>query len=163
MTAVHGLGLGKSNEWYTPRFIFDALQENFDLDVAAPIGGPRHVPAKRWLSELDNGLLAPWEGFVWMNPPFGGRNALRPWLDRFFDHGDGIALTPDRASAPWWHEAAERADAVMFMKGKPRFEMPDGSKGGCPAFGACLWASGSRAVTALRRAQSLGFLASKLV
>lgn len=34
---------GKSDEWYTPAFIFEALGERFDLDVASP---PRatHVP-----------------------------------------------------------------------------------------------------------------------
>lgn len=46
-----------SDEWYTPRYIFDALGEIFDLDVAAPVDGPRHVPAKTWLSHdaLDAG------------------------------------------------------------------------------------------------------------
>jgi hypothetical protein len=36
---------GESDEWYTPRYIFDALGERFDLCVAAPVDGPRHVPA----------------------------------------------------------------------------------------------------------------------
>jgi hypothetical protein len=39
-----------------------------------------------------------------MNPPFGGRNGLAPWLDKFFANGNGIALTPDRTSAPWWQD-----------------------------------------------------------
>lgn len=30
---------GKSDEWYTPKYIFDALNTWFDLDVAAPEGG----------------------------------------------------------------------------------------------------------------------------
>lgn len=34
---------GKSDEWYTPRYIFDAIGIRFDLDVAAPVLGPRHV------------------------------------------------------------------------------------------------------------------------
>ena len=35
---------GASDEWYTPAYIFDALGERFDMDVASP---PRqtHVPA----------------------------------------------------------------------------------------------------------------------
>lgn len=28
--------LGKSYEWYTPKYIFDALSLVFDLDVASP-------------------------------------------------------------------------------------------------------------------------------
>lgn len=39
---------GETDEWYTPRYIFDALGETFDLDVACPPEGPRHVPAARY-------------------------------------------------------------------------------------------------------------------
>lgn len=28
---------GKSDEWYTPQYVFDALGEVFDMDVAAPV------------------------------------------------------------------------------------------------------------------------------
>lgn len=141
---------GKSDEWYTPAFVFDALGERFDLDVAAPEDGPRHVPCESWLHE--GGLVKMWRGFVWMNPPFGGRNALAPWLKRFFAHGDGIALTPDRTSAPWWQDAAQRADAILLTRGKIKFERPDGSVGGSPGSGVTLWAAGRRAVAALERA-----------
>lgn len=34
---------GESDEWYTPRYIFDALNARFDMDVAAPKEGPRRV------------------------------------------------------------------------------------------------------------------------
>jgi hypothetical protein len=39
---------GESDEWYTPKYIFDALGLRFDLDVAAPVGGPRYVPCETW-------------------------------------------------------------------------------------------------------------------
>ena len=147
---------GATDDWYTPRYIFDALGERFDLDVAAPRLGPRHVPANDWHCDTVNGLTARWDGFVWMNPPFGGRNALAPWLDRFFAHGNGIALTPDRTSAPWWQDAHARADAVLFTRGRVNFERPDGSIGKSPGSGVTLWAAGDRAVQALRRADCLG-------
>lgn len=145
--------LGQSNEWYTPRHIFDALGETFDLDVAAPMGGAPHVPAKTWLHDHADGLKHQWRGFVWMNPPFGRRMGLVPWLDRFFAHGNGIALTPDRTSAPWWQDSADRADAILLARGKVKFERPDGSIGGSPGSGVTLWAAGSRAVDAIRRAE----------
>lgn len=148
--------VGATDEWYTPRYIFDALGANFDLDVSAPIGGPRHVPASAYLTAEDNGLARPWYGTVWMNPPFGGRNGLVPWLDRFFDHGDGIALTPDRTSAPWWQEANRKADATLFVAGKIKFERPDGSTGKSPGSGTTLFAAGFEAVSALRRASASG-------
>lgn len=153
---VNGLGVGKSDEWYTPPQIFDALCCDFDLDVAAPIGGPPTVPAAYYYSKLDDALTKAWWGFVWMNAPFGGRNALAPWLDKFFAHGDGVALTPDRTSAPWFHEAWKRADAVMFCRKTP-FLLPNGNKAGSPAFGTALWAAGPRGVAALETAHAKGF------
>ena len=110
--------IGETSEWFTPSYIFDALGEIFDLDVSAPPNGGPHVPAQAWFTKRDDGLTAPWRGIVWMNPPFGGRNGLVPWLSRFFQHGNGIALTPDRTSAPWWQAANRRADATLFIAGK---------------------------------------------
>jgi len=149
---------GRSDEWFTPPHIFEALGERFDLDVAAPNGVRTFVPAKRFL--WSDSLSQEWAGFVWMNPPFGGRNGLTPWLEKFFDHGDGIALTPDRTSAPWFREAWRRADAVLFTP-KQKFYRPDGTQGKSPSNGTALFAAGARAEAALSAAAaaSLGILA----
>lgn len=141
---------GQSDEWYTPKYIFDALNCRFDLDVAAPVDGPRYVPCDGWL--FDRSLERAWRGFVWMNPPFGGRNGLKPWLNKFFDHGNGIALTPDRTSAPWWQEAADQAHSILFVRGKIKFERPDGSLGKQPGTGTTLFGVGDRATQILQRA-----------
>lgn len=147
--------IGASDEWYTPRYVFDALGENFDLDVAGAAIGD-HVPTNHRIVPPRCGLTEPWAGFVWMNPPFGGRNGLVPWLDKFFEHGSGIALTPDRTSAPWWQDAAVRSDAHLLTRGKVKFLRPDGSVGASPGAGVTLWAAGDRAVKALVRAQHAG-------
>lgn len=155
---------GASDEWYTPAYVFEALGERFDLDVAHPGDATCHVPAARWLtSDGVGGLRHDWDGFVWMNPPFGGRNALAPWLDKFFAHGNGIGLTPDRTSAPWFWEAWSRADRVLFTR-KIRFLRPDGTEGVSPSNGTALWAAGERAAAALDRAAAsgLGILAQPL-
>lgn len=140
---------GQSDEWYTPPYIFDALGCWFDLDVAAPPEGPRHVPATRSLSS--DGLTTPWDGFVWMNPPFGHQSTKRAWLAKFFAHGNGIALVPDRTSAPWWQEAAPMASAILFVAGKIKFERPDGSIGESPGTGTCLFGAGAIARKVLSR------------
>lgn len=145
---------GASDEWYTPAYVFEALGERFDLDVAAPWGGT-HVPASSLYNKAHNSLAQPWFGFVWMNPPFGGRNGIVPWLDKFFAHGSGIALTPDRTSAPWFWDAWRKADRVLFTR-KIRFLRPDGTEGVSPSNGTCLWAAGDRAAAALERAASVG-------
>ena len=147
---------GKSDEWYTPKYIFDALGCTFDMDIAHPADHTHtHVPALSFLSE--GSLERDWRGFVWMNPPFGhGDKAKLLWMDKFFAHGDGIALTPDRTSAPWFLRSWPRADMCMFIGPKVKFIRPDGSRGEQPGNGTTLWAIGERGVEALRRAAGAG-------
>jgi hypothetical protein len=153
--ALHEQCVGATDEWYTPPHVFEALGSRFDLDVASP---GRHVtpwiPAAAVISA--DSLSRPWRGFVWMNPPFGGRNALVPWLNKFFAHGDGVALVPDRTSAPWWQEFAPRADLALFVSPKLKFIDAKGQPGASPAQGTTLLAAGPRAVAALHRAAANG-------
>lgn len=151
---AHWEALGKNNEWYTPKSVFDALGETFDLDVAHPANATTSVPCKKFLTS--GALQAPWHGFIWMNPPFGGRNALQPWLEKFFQHGNGIALTPDRTSAKWFWYAWGEADTVLFTR-KLRFLRPDGTEGKSPNVGTALWGVGERANIALENAAKKGF------
>ncbi|MTH95925.1 DNA N-6-adenine-methyltransferase [Roseibium sp. RKSG952] len=145
---------GESDEWYTPSYVFDALGVRFDLDVASPPEGPRYVPAQRWFSNFS--LERDWHGFVWMNPPFGHQSTKRKWLRKFFDHGNGIALLPDRTSAPWWQEFCHMANGILFVSPKVKFERPDGSVGEQPGTGTTLFAAGEQALDALLRAEQLG-------
>ena len=147
--------LGKSDDWYTPETVFDALGCRFDMDVAGdPCAPGNSVPA---FATITYGSLEhDWRGFVWMNPPFGGRNGIVPWLDTFIAHGNGIALTPDRTSAPWFQAAMPHMDAVLFTR-KIRFLRPDGTEGKSPSNGTALMAIGDRGVAALIRAAEGGF------
>lgn len=145
---------GQTDEWYTPKYVFDAMETYFDMDVAAPVEGPLNVPCREWISE--DSLERPWRGFVWMNPPFGGRNGLVPWLHKFKEHGQGVALVPDRTSAPWWQDMAEWCDSVLFVSGKIKFIRPDGSHGRSPSVGTTLVARGYLGRVALAQAQSNG-------
>lgn len=144
---------GDTDEWYTPKVVFDALKVRFDLDVAAPLM-KTNVPADNFIT--NNSLVRTWKGFVWVNPPFGGRNDIEPWLDRFFEHGNGIALTADRTSAGWFRRAWKKADLVLFTK-KLRFVRPDGSTGQAPSNGTALWAVGALGCAGLRNAAKVGF------
>src|SRR5678815_3984901 len=101
MMAEYENCIGESDDWYTPPAIFDALGVEFDLDPCSP--GPAHwVPAVQVYTQADDGLSKPWRGAVFMNPPFGGRNGHVPWLVKFFDHGDGIAIVRSYTSSGWW-------------------------------------------------------------
>lgn len=150
----HGNIIDKSDDWYTPAHVFNALGCRFDLDVAAPPEGPRYVPAARWLHE--RGLETDWTGFVWMNPPFGHQSTKIKWLTKFITHCNGVALVPDRTSAPWWQWAAPQMDALLFVTPKIKFERPDGSIGEQPGSGTVLMALGFTGQSALARAANAG-------
>jgi hypothetical protein len=153
--ALHEQCLGATDEWYTPARVFQAMGVRFDLDVAAP---RVRCPAADWCcgAFTQNSLQRSWFGFVWMNPPFGGRNALVPWLEKFFIHGNGVALVPDRTSAPWWQDYAPRADLALSVRGKLKFIGADGQPGRSPAQGTTLLAAGQQGAWALRNAASAG-------
>lgn len=153
--ALHEQCVGATDEWYTQPHVFNALGCSFDIDVASP---GQHItpwiPATRFITA--NSLGERWSGFIWMNAPFGGRNGLVRWLGKFFAYGDGIALVPDRTSAPWWQDFAPRSDLILFVAPKLKFIGADGKPGMSPAQGTCLMATGKRAVEALHRAQANG-------
>ena len=92
-----------------------------------------------------------------MNPPFGHQKVKRQWLGKFFAHGNGIALVPDRTSAPWFQEYGPKADAILWVSPKIKFERPDGTRGEWPGTGTSLFAVGDRAKQALLKCK-LGFV-----
>lgn len=112
-----------SDDCYTPRWVFDAMGLEFDLDVAAPPGGPWHVPAKRWFTAEDDGLAQTWQGLVWCNPPYSN---YAPWAERFATHDRmaimGILLPEVR----WFPVVFEAAEAVALISCD--FTRPDSSK-----------------------------------
>lgn len=154
---------GQSDKWYTPKYIFDAMGGvMFDLDVAAPNGrsAPRSLPR---VDQQQQPIAHDWRGFVWMNPPYGGRNALAPWLEKFIGHGNGICIVPDRTSAPWFQAAAPRMDGALFLSPKVQFERPDGSLGKSPGAGSVLFYVGPQGRRHVEVAKALGWLALPVV
>jgi len=129
-----------SDEYYTPSHIVTSLGR-FDLD---PSAGPKSH-ARRNIRLPKDGLSAKWTGRVWMNPPY---STLHRWLQRFVAHGDGVALVNARPDAKWFQYLCAHADAILWLRGRVRFERPDGTSGGSPV-GSVLVAYGERNAAAL--------------
>lgn len=102
--------LQTSDDYYTPAWVFEELDVEFDLDVAAPPGGVPWIPAKRYFTKADDGLSQPWEGKVWMNPPY---SAVTPWWNAFRVHNNGIALIPWVKSA--WVVDMWNSEAILSL------------------------------------------------
>lgn len=101
-----------SDDCYTPRWVFDAMGLQFDLDVAAPPGGPWHVPAARYYTAADDGLTAPWDGLVWCNPPWSN---FIPWASRWATCSRGVLMGLSSARSRGRALALRNADAVAFV------------------------------------------------
>jgi len=78
-----------SDAWYTPEWVFSGMGVAFDLDVAAPDGGLSWIPASAHYTVADDGLVMPWHGTVWCNPPY---SAPTLWCRKWANHGPGGAL-----------------------------------------------------------------------
>lgn len=159
-TTVQRRNPDATDEWWTPKWILDALPP-FDLDPCAPVGGPlyRHCPL--WWTKLDDGLSKPWFGHVWLNPPY---SAPLAWMKRMADHGDGVALIFARTETRWWQDHVfGHADQVLFVRSRIKFVKPDGTVGATAPAPSALCGYGDWAVEALRSAVDRGFIPGHLV
>jgi hypothetical protein len=135
------------DEWLTPPGIIRALG-SFDLDPCAPRVRPWKMAARHYTFE-DNGLLKPWEGRVWCNPPYGDETCK--WLARCHDHGNAIALTFARTETRMFHDYVwQAATAVFFFKGRLTFYHVTGEPGNTSPAPSCLIAFGAENVMAIR-------------
>lgn len=88
-----------------------------------------------------------------MNPPYGHQRNKMMWINSFINNGNGIALLPDRTSAPWWQYFAKRSCVHLQIDGKIKFIKPDGSTGDQPGTGTTLFAIGEKGIAALIKAE----------
>ena len=108
----HSARMGK-DEWLTPPEIVSELGP-FDLDPCSPINRPWPT-AKKHYTINDNGLLLPWEGRIWLNPPYGKYWGF--FLDKASHHKNVIALIFARTETKAFHEYVwNRADSLFFFK-----------------------------------------------
>lgn len=126
---MNGIGSHQSakmlnDEWLTPPNIILDLGP-FDLDPCAPVVRPWETARKHFTVD-DNGLLQPWFGFVWCNPPYGSQTGV--WLDRMALHGNGIALIFARTETDMFFKSVwGKATSILFIKGRLYFCYVDGS------------------------------------
>ena len=142
---AHDRTTGKE-DWLTPPQLLRSLGE-FDLDPCSPMPRPWDT-AKQHYTMADNGLLKPWVGRVWLNPPYGNETAR--WMERLAKHGNGIALifvmTETATFFPWvW----DYATALLFIKGRIRFFTKEGREGGSAGAPSMLIAYGDNNAASL--------------
>lgn len=144
-----------NDDWYTPTWLFDAAAITFDLDVAAPVDPARRTcPAHAYLTPVEDGLVTPWRGVVWCNPPY---SSPAPWVARWAAHPHGLMLVP-AARSRWLGTLIAASDAAALVSCE--FGRPDGSKVSPGGMAPVLAARGDACVAALARVAAADKLAS---
>lgn len=153
---AHTRGSQTTDDWITPKWLVDRLGP-FDLDPCASESQPWPC-AKRQYTIADGGLMLPWSGLAWCNPPYG--RSTGAWLNRLALHGQGIALVFARTDTRMFFEYVwPHASCLLFIRGRLTFHYPDGaaSKAGHNSGGpSVLIAYGDEGAERLKAASDLG-------
>lgn len=116
-------------EWYTPKEHIEHIRKvlgTIDLDPATSEAAQKIVKASAYYTKDDDGLTKPWQGTVFLNPPF-----KMPLVAQFVGKlceavadksvPEAILLTNDNTDTSWWQQAATAASAVCFHRGRIAF------------------------------------------
>lgn len=114
----------KTDLWETPQDLFDELNEefHFNLDVCAL---PENAKCNKFYTPDDDGLIKPWTGVCWCNPPYGreiGKWIRRAWISSAVGN-TVVMLLPARTDTKWFHEYIYNKNRVevRFLRGRLKF------------------------------------------
>jgi hypothetical protein len=130
----HQSAVMKTDVWLTDPSIIKSLGI-FDLDPCSPVNRPWDTALNHY-TVIDNGLVQPWHGRVWLNPPYG--NYIAQWLEKMSIHNNGIALTFARTETAFFHKYIfPFASSMFFFEKRLYFYDSNGTKakynGGAPS------------------------------
>ena len=125
-----------NNDWYTPRWLVEALESavgGIDID---PCSGCEPEPiAPTTYTKADDGLAQDWSGTVYVNPPYQ-RYVIDEWAEKIHDEATRpggpdliLALLPARMSADWWNDYVSPADVLFVFTSRLRFGGADNDGG----------------------------------
>ena len=124
MALNKGLMTSNSDEWTTPRWLFDRLNERFQFTLDAAATDENHL-CPNWYTKERDGLSQSW-GYqrTFVNPPY---SQIDKWAEKIACEarmGDAllvVALIPARTDTKWWQQHVATADHVHFIRGRLRF------------------------------------------
>lgn len=114
-------------EWYTPAEMIDAVRAvlgTIDLDPASIDEANEVVKALRYYTAADDGLLQPWAGKVYVNPPY---NHIAKFCTRLVDQyeagnvTEAVVLVGNSTETRWFQKLAGACSAICFPRGRIKF------------------------------------------
>jgi hypothetical protein len=137
----------------TPNYITDALGK-IDLDPCAGEFTKIGI-VNWWIGRGEDGLLNPWHGFVFCNPPFSQKKI---WIEKMIEHNNGVLLLPERGSAPWFGPLAKSCGHYFVMGKKINFNGGSSSNN----LGSVLFLFGSESLDRIKKCGLPGHLVEVL-
>jgi len=137
-----------TDDWYTPPWIFLGLGLVFDLDVASPDIAPSWIPARNRFTVADDGLLQPWSGVVWCNPPY---SAPTQWCRKWAQHPAGCILLRADLSSSGPFAAFTAATSIYVAARRIQFVNGLGAPSGSVHFSTVILGRGPAADGAIVR------------
>ena len=133
----------ESEEYETPKEIFEPLQKEFNLQLDVCASSSNHK-LDNYFTKEDDALTKDWHkhGNFWMNPPFGRQ--LKKWVQKGYEESQkgviGVSILPVRSNTLWWHKYIIDTKAeVRFLKGEIKFG--DCKRGLWLPFAIVIWKS----------------------
>lgn len=128
----------ESDDWYTPKVYVDAarhVMDRIDLDPASCSLANQTVGAKKIFTAAEDGLKHPWEGKVWLNPPYGGNAGdFTNYLITQYKAGkvtEAVACVSSNGTTAGWFQPLWEYP-MCFTNHRPKFEGGPRDKGKVP-------------------------------
>jgi len=124
----------KTTEWYTPPDLIERARSvlgTIDLDPASNDIAQQWIKATTYYT-AETLLQSPWEGRVWLNPPFSDTPVWVARLEHAYAVGavsTAILLVNSAPGYSWW-EHLWRRRPVCMLRNRVRFWTPAGKPGG---------------------------------
>ncbi len=127
------------DEWGTPQWLFDLLDQefHFNVDAAATEENTKclfffdDALERPWYEGDDPELVKDLEGLgmavartFFLNPPYSAGNIDRFMQKAYEESQKGatvVCLVPCATDTRWWHNYAMKAQEIRFIKGRVRF------------------------------------------
>ena len=105
-----------SDNWKTPKDVYDKLNEEFQFDFdPCPYNENHNITSI-------NGLMTDWGNSNFVNPPY---SKIADWCKKaYMEYKKGkivVMLIPSRTDTKYWHEYIMKATEIRFIKGRLKF------------------------------------------
>lgn len=118
------LNSSKSNEWETPKFLFNQLNREFQFVLDAAATDDNHLCDNYFTSE-NNALIQDWSQFggnVYCNCPYG--RMIGKFIKKAYEESlkgiKVVMLIPARTDVKAFHEYCQKGE-IRFIKGRLKF------------------------------------------